>query len=333
MRFLSIIFFVFCLSNSTHLLGQGATIQVDTLGITQVASNPDEFLLPITVSNFDTILGLQFRLDIDGGATIVSFTWGPVFQASTNNSNISAGGRRITAIAEVDLLGPGLPVPDGTIVGYLRIRHDLRMSPIDLNWSFLELIPFPLTGAGAVVTGQDLDDYTYSPATLVSGTVRSPAGTPVAGVTVELTTPNGTVAVITDASGAYSIAGADHSGGGSLRVVGYLTPPPRVVRLNGVNVADATLVKRHVEGIALLSVPDALLAADVDRSGTIDVADLEQLQSYIVARTDSYLNAGYYVYISGPGREEVVNYSSAIPLNVVHDFTAVKLGDVNFSAQ
>jgi hypothetical protein len=118
---------------------------------------------------------------------------------------------------------------------------------------------------------------------------------------------------------------------------------PNTDWINGVTSFDVALMSRHVLGIAPLSTPYQIIAADANRDGTIDAADLLHFQRLIL-RLDNQLknnNSWRFVPKSYPFSDPTNPFASDFPeiLNVSNltsavtngDFVAIKVGDVNNS--
>lgn len=117
---------------------------------------------------------------------------------------------------------------------------------------------------------------------------------------------------------------------------------------NGVTTFDVVKVQQHVLGIAPLTSPYELLAADVDRSGVITVADILQLRRIVLhvdvkfAKSNSwiFINSNYIFNNPESPFFEVYTGEAASFLfkpikKEVEPFSiiAIKVGDVNFSAK
>lgn len=169
----------------------------------------------------------------------------------------------------------------------------------------------------------------------VSGIVSDPNGTPLPGAGIRMTgTPSKQVVTLED--GNYTvqglIAGRDYTFAASRDNDHNL----------GVSTYDLILISRHILGVDLLDSPYQLIAADVNRSGTITALDLIQLRRLILHTILAFegntswrfVPAGYI--FSDPANPwlgnfpEVINVNDFDPLhNPNLDFIAIKVGDVN----
>jgi len=115
--------------------------------------------------------------------------------------------------------------------------------------------------------------------------------------------------------------------------------------LNGVSTFDLVVLNRHILGLQYINSPYKLIAADVNRSGTITTYDLVSLRRIILRLTDKFPNNTSWRFImrdfvfddpSNPLAEyfpEVYSIQKA-PGNDMNmgGFIAIKVGDVNNSA-
>lgn len=113
--------------------------------------------------------------------------------------------------------------------------------------------------------------------------------------------------------------------------------------LNGVTTYDLVLIGKHIEGTEPLNSPYKMIAADADRNGVIDMADIEEFHKLIVGTyTELPNNTSWRFVPKGyifpdlqnpfatlfPESVSIQNIQS--PVSV--DFVAIKVGDVNGSA-
>jgi Carboxypeptidase regulatory-like domain len=172
----------------------------------------------------------------------------------------------------------------------------------------------------------------------VSGRVRTEILVPVQGVQVSMS-GQGNQTVTTGANGTFSFE--DLQTGGDYTV----TPNLNVNPLNGVTTFDVVLISKHILNLQLLNSPYKLIAADINRSGTITTLDVIQLRRLILNIETQFANNSSWRFIpasyvfpnpSNPWQE---NFPEALSINNLQaelmnaDFVAIKIGDVNGSAQ
>jgi hypothetical protein len=112
---------------------------------------------------------------------------------------------------------------------------------------------------------------------------------------------------------------------------------------NGITTADMLLISRHIIGTETLDSPYKIIAADVDRNGTISSLDLIHLRRVILGTAESFPNntawrfvkADYEFETDNPLAEDFPEWAAVedvLSLDMDVDFIAVKVGDVNGDA-
>jgi len=177
----------------------------------------------------------------------------------------------------------------------------------------------------------------------VSGNIRTEAGAGVAGVNVHLSRsfpgiPNWTNTRVTDADGDYS---TEVPSGGSY----VLVPDLDVAPLNGVSTLDMLLINKHILGQDTLDSPYKMVAADANKSRSITTFDIVELRKLILGVYQKLPNNTSWRFVDAdfifsppenplqtpfPETQTGFNHSPQNP--PVHDFIAVKVGDVNGNA-
>ncbi len=110
--------------------------------------------------------------------------------------------------------------------------------------------------------------------------------------------------------------------------------------LNGVSTADIVRIQRHILNVETLDSPYKLLAADVNRSGTITARDMAEIRKLILGHAIKYENSPSWLIL--PENYKFTNPRDPFSYNsdlVIYtdtnmprmDFIAVKVGDVNNS--
>nr|MBS0037247.1 HYR domain-containing protein [Saprospiraceae bacterium] len=113
--------------------------------------------------------------------------------------------------------------------------------------------------------------------------------------------------------------------------------------LNGVSTFDIALIQRHILGITPLTSPYQMIAADVDKSGSINVVDVAELRKLILGATKELPNNGSWRFVesehqftsANPLQEpfmETYSIRSFIDNRLGLDFVGVKIGDINNSS-
>ncbi len=171
----------------------------------------------------------------------------------------------------------------------------------------------------------------------VSGAITNEAGQNVQNVQVSLNGPLSQMAM-TDVSGNFGFPAVQMGGDYSV------SPAKNTDVVNGVSTYDLVLIKRHILNDVLLNTPYKIIAADVNRSGTITTYDLVEIQKVVLLVSNAFTNnqswrfvdAGYvFQNPSNPLQEvfpEVYSINDFSGNMDAVDFVAVKVGDVNGSA-
>ncbi len=172
----------------------------------------------------------------------------------------------------------------------------------------------------------------------IAGLIATEYDEPVEGVMVELNGDMST-SMPTNAYGAYLFANVP--AGGDYTVKPTLDEAP----LNGVTTYDLVLITAHILNEDPLDSPYQLIAADANRSGAITTADLVELRKLILHTIPNFTNNTSWRFVdadyafpdpANPWLEpfpEVFNVNNLDADVMDADFVAVKIGDVNGSAQ
>ena len=172
---------------------------------------------------------------------------------------------------------------------------------------------------------------------IIAGVIETEGAEPVADVDVQLSGSNQS-SMMTTNDGQYGFAvtpGGDYT----------VTPVKDVDPLNGVTTFDLVLITKHILGVQELDSPYKMIAADANKSNSITTFDLVQLRKLILfIDTEFPANTSWrfvdkaYVFPdpTDPWVEEfpeVINFNNVTADELDSDFIAVKIGDVNGSAQ
>jgi hypothetical protein len=172
-------------------------------------------------------------------------------------------------------------------------------------------------------------------APIIAGTIASEFMGYLEGASLEVNgLPSG---VLSDEWGEYSLeveAGLDYT------IAPYLDEDP----LSGVSTYDLVLISRHILGVDPLQSPYQIIAADVNRSGSVTTLDMVILQKLIlqlivdIPNNTSYrfVDAAYEFPIPDQPFQssfpEFVNLNNLWASQDLVDFVAIKVGDVNGNA-
>jgi hypothetical protein len=171
----------------------------------------------------------------------------------------------------------------------------------------------------------------------VNGTVENEENEGVEDVSIELN-GNMTSSTMTAQTGDYNFAsvptGYDYS----------VTPQLDQNPLNGVTTYDLLLLNRHILGIMPLSTPYKMIAADVNKTGTITVSDIVELRKVILHIEPTFPNNTSWRFVDAaysfpnpqnpfsPAFPEVCNINDLASNSPHPNFVGVKIGDLNGSA-
>ncbi len=148
----------------------------------------------------------------------------------------------------------------------------------------------------------------------------------------------GQMSVMTDDFGSFSFPVTP---GGDFTV----TPSKDDDHLNGVTTFDLVIITKHILGVSLLDSPYKMIAADANKSGSVTTFDLVQIRKLILYIDDSFPSNTSWRFVdkdysfpqaNNPWAEifpEISNYNNVDVSVLDADFVAVKIGDVNGSAQ
>ncbi|MBC7923716.1 MAG: T9SS type A sorting domain-containing protein, partial [Ferruginibacter sp.] len=166
----------------------------------------------------------------------------------------------------------------------------------------------------------------------VAGTIRSATGTPVRGVSLNVRTSSTTQTYAAAADGTF---GLSLPSGASYLV--WPTKNDDVVTNNGVSTLDLILIQRHILGLTALGSPYRLIAADVNRSGTVTTLDIVLIRSLILQNIPR-LPGNQWAFVRSDAT--FANPANPFPYDSTRtyvnatsvgsqDFVGIKLGDVN----
>lgn len=173
----------------------------------------------------------------------------------------------------------------------------------------------------------------------VGGSIANEGGSAVSNVTINVS-GNGPIIspVTTNQSGHFQFF--DLSLGYDYTFTPGLDQDP----LNGVTTFDLVLITRHILNIEMLNTPYKIIAADVNKSGTVTTADVVELRKMILHILPGFTkNTSWrfvdksYIFPNPPNPfqqsfPEVYNINDLYNNQANLDFVAIKIGDVNNTA-
>jgi hypothetical protein len=114
---------------------------------------------------------------------------------------------------------------------------------------------------------------------------------------------------------------------------------------NGLSTYDIVLISNHILGISPIDSPYKLIAADVNNSGSISTLDIIQLRQVILSIEVEFPHSNSWRFVpaehtfenpQNPWQEPLptlLNYNGLDTTQSAQDFVAIKVGDIDLSAQ
>ncbi len=171
---------------------------------------------------------------------------------------------------------------------------------------------------------------------IVTGAIKTEEGEQLP--SVKITLPNMGMVNETDDSGIFAITGLQ---AGENYVV---SPEKNSEALNGVTTFDLVLMSRHVLGVGALDSPYKIIAADINRSGSVTTADIVELRKLVLQIYQEFPNNTSWRFVKkdyvfpDPANPFSQTFPETLIANNVNqdlidaDFVGIKIGDLNGSA-
>lgn len=287
-------------------------------------------LIPVTVKGFTKINALQFKLLSSNANSVSLDSITNRYFSNIQYNKLSNGDLKIVWD---DVNGQEINLPDGTKLFDIVVKSTADFTT-----------PVSVTGIDQVVVSSVISSVAIIPNTY--GICTS------AGIS-----PKGKIADIKDkphlnAKVSLSLSGkdvAETNTGADGRYA--FNPVPATHRITpsdnsdirkGVNVADVSLVRRHTLSIPVFSDDYSLVAADVNKDGLINIADVILLNRVVLEINNEFPNNTSWRFLpkkldisSNPLKVDWPNYIDMSQPNLDYtslDFVSIKVGDVNGSA-
>ncbi len=172
----------------------------------------------------------------------------------------------------------------------------------------------------------------------IAGTVTNEGDEEVEDVNVEIAGANGFTPFVTGIDGNYDFTNVPMHNNYTV------TPEKDINHLNGVTTYDLVLMSKHILGVQALGSPYKMIAADVNKSGSITALDMVELRKLILhINTDFPSNTSWrfvdknFVF-ANPANPFATTFPEVISINDLSqdeleaNFVGVKIGDVNDTA-
>ena len=320
------------------------TFFIDTSGVTLTDSTMS---VPVKVLHFDKVQGFQFTLAIpDSLATFVGFVNDTTALRGVENFAFSSTVRTVNWF---DAQSNGVTLADSTTIFTLRISRDsaskecipiqFKNAPskiIATKSSLTEIIPTTIDGVVCPDTTTVPPIDTTGPVR-IAGKIYREDSTPVKFVTVDIS-PDSLASVITGVTGEYAFDSLVYNRNHTIR------PSLDSNHSGGVNILDVVLIQRHILAKDTLDSPYKWIAADVNRSRTVTVADILDIRRLILGALDSFPNSTSWRFVpvsfkfpDSAANPLTVPFPDSISFTGLkkdtlnNDFIGVKVGDVNLS--
>lgn len=269
----------------------------------------------------------NFEVDCDSGSPLINFQ----VELQNNTCNLSGD---YSIIAEMDFDSDGsVDLREDVLAAYYNYYFPTYSGQHTLNVSFTD----PCGLVYSCTKSVNVDCVSGVTNATVFGAVITEEEIGVQDVVMKME-GSGLGDEMTDGSGEYAFP--QMPTGGQYRIV----PSKKDDPMNGVSTLDLILMQRHILGLEKLPSPYKIIAADIDKSGSVNGRDLVELRKLILGIYNDYpqndswrmVDAGYQFTdpnnpFQGSIDEDYIIRSFSSDMDI--DFVGVKIGDVNNSVE
>lgn len=324
-----------CVFNVVLETSDSLTFYVDTLGVAYTDSTIN---VPIKVRNFKNVQGFQYTLCVPADqANIVGFSADTAALKGLDNFAFSSSVRTVNWF---DAQSNGVTLKDSTTIFTLRIKAlkvdrecilvQFKNKPSDIiatKTNLTEIVPTTLDGK-------------VCPPSLVAikGKIFRENKVPVKFVTVDIS-PDTLASVTTGTTGEYAFLDLPYNQDHVVR------PSLDSNHSGGVNILDVVLIQRHILAKDTFDTPYQWIAADVNRSKSITVADILNIRRLILGALTKFPDNTSWRFVPEgfkfPDVKTTNPLSVAFPDSILFkaqkkdslnaNFIGIKVGDVNLS--
>ena len=298
--------------------------------------------IPVYVKNFNSIVGFQKSVQIED-TTVARF----VSISDVNLDDLAIGLFNIQdfeySVSWFDGSIEGINLPDSTIIYQLTLEllSDNECTDITLTDTPIPTQVYKKIGNDEVEVEYFERFGTICPTGIsnvktanITGQISTELNLPISQVTIECTD---TPSFENREDGSFSIPNL------SAPKQYTLTPIKDTHPLNGISTFDLVVIQNHILGNNQITSPYKMIAADVNNSGAVTVADVLELRRLIIMNIENFTNNTSWRFIprdyefedaSNPFLEEI---PSSTTLNLIDGdldaaFIGIKIGDVNENA-
>lgn len=309
------------------------TLDPLTLSLPSLTTNTGATLdIPVTVANFQEVVGFQFGINFPAAqADFLSIdNIHPSLTGFGTSSYFSPSDGKVNILWDEASLTP-ISLSDDEVLFMIKLEIE-AIAPDVVNLSLTDLSFYDDQVESIAATAVD-GELTVLDLILVSGIVYREDGTPIGLTEVTLIGSHGDESVTTTADGSFLFS--------DLAIDDYeLLATKEINPVNGVDVADILLIRRHLLGIVPLGSPYQLIAADADFSDQLDVADILAIRSLVLGSQTTLANSWRFIDDSYVFNDPSNPFNEAFASSIFIDqttttdqfdqnFIGVKVGDVN----
>jgi PKD repeat protein len=299
----------------------------------------DTVYVPITVENFVNIVSYQKTIQLRD--TAIGRLLGiadPNLMALTTDNFHQIDDYTISNVW-FDPSAEGQTVPNNTVIYNLMVMVNSSADTcVDIH-----ITDSPVTGQVVAIMDSSVTEVAYEivngevctkETAQITGTITRETGSAVPGVQIRVSDLN--ITPTTDGNGDYLVEkltiGNDYE----------ITPMLNTPLLESVSTFDIVLINRHILGNTILDSPYKILAADVNRSGSITVFDLFLIQRAILDLNREFPNNNAWRFIPKDYQfpDPTDPFSADIPDSIIvtnvtgtvtgQDFIGIKIADVSY---
>ncbi len=172
----------------------------------------------------------------------------------------------------------------------------------------------------------------------IAGSVKNEMDEEIENVTIEIAGSNGFTPFVTGISGEFDFDDVP------MHENYTVTPEKDVNPLNGISTYDLVIISKHILGVQPLTSPYKMIAADVNKSGSVTALDMVHLRKLILHIDSEFQNNTSWRFVDknfvfanptapfASSFPEVISFNDLTADELEANFVAVKVGDVNDSA-